>query len=69
MYTAAAHAPLPAEQLPKADVGPHLPPGGWRGTQPLRGEEGTLLPTLRGGATPRGGGGVAAPDRGGGAVR
>eukprot|EP00879_Flechtneria_rotunda_P012731 GHRR01013295.1.p1 GENE.GHRR01013295.1~~GHRR01013295.1.p1 ORF type:complete len:345 (+),score=158.58 GHRR01013295.1:22-1035(+) len=53
-WYAAAHGP-PADQLPKADVGPHLPPGGWRGTQPLtRGEDGaSVLPALgpRGGST------------------
>lgn len=43
-WYAAAHG-LPAEQLPKADVGPHLPPGGWRGSLP-RAEDGSVLPSL-----------------------
>jgi hypothetical protein len=48
---------LPAEQLPKGDVGPHLPPGGWRGSQPLRGEDGApVLPSVRGGSTAGGSG-------------
>lgn len=48
---------LPAELLLKADVGPHLPPGGWRGNQPLRGEDGApLLPAVRGGSTAGGSG-------------
>jgi hypothetical protein len=49
---------LPAEQLPKGDVGPHLPPGGWRGSLP-RADDGSVLPALvaRGG----GGGGVGPP--------
>lgn len=32
------HGP-PAEQLPSEDVGPHLPPGGWRGNLAKPGEE------------------------------
>lgn len=50
---------LPAEQLPRADVGPHLPPGGWRGTQPLRGEDGAPLPPLVPGSSTAGGNGAA----------
>lgn len=50
---------LPAEQLPKADVGPQLPPGGWRGTQPLKGDDaGSVLPSVRGGSTASGMGGT-----------
>lgn len=60
---------LPAEQLPRADVGPHLPPGGWRGTQPLRGEDGAPLPPVMRGSSTAGGGGAtpraAGSDRGG----
>lgn len=60
---------LPAEQLPRAEVGPHLPPGGWRGTQPLRGEDGAPLPPLVRGSSTAGGGGAtpraAGSDRGG----
>lgn len=50
-WYAQAHG-LPAEQLPKGDVGPHLPPGGWRGSLP-RAEDGSVLPALvaRGGAS------------------
>lgn len=48
---------LPADQLPRADVGPHLPPGGWRGTQPLSDNGSGVLPLLprtsTSGATPR----------------
>jgi hypothetical protein len=56
-WYAQAHG-LPAEQLPKGDVGPHLPPGGWKGSLP-RAEDGSVLPALvaRGG----GGGGVGPP--------
>lgn len=57
---------LPAEQLPKADVGPTLPAGGWRGVQSLKGEEG-VLPLVRGGSTASGSGATpraAGSDRG-----
>jgi hypothetical protein len=43
-WYAEAHGP-PAEHLPPDDVGPHLPPGGWRGSLP-RGEDGAVLPQL-----------------------
>lgn len=43
-WYAEAHGP-PAENLSPDDVGPHLPPGGWRGGLP-RGEDGAVLPQL-----------------------
>lgn len=44
---------MPAEALPKEDVGPKLPPGGWRGNtsqQVSRG--GTSLPDIKQGNKP-----------------